>query len=275
MKTKPRNHDVRSFARIVTGMIVSVVLMGANVIATDQSLTMAVSLDIPPYVMTNATSGVELDLMRRALPDFEMKWRQMDYQALESAISDKKVDAAMSVREHRPGVFYSLDYIGFVNFAISKKADHLHIASVVDLKGHPVLTWQDAWRELGDAFKTQYAPDSAERTNYVEVADQAKQVREFWEGTGKVIVIDRSIFDYLSEQMGHALDEVQYHPLFPKVTAFKVGFAEAAVRDKFNAGLKRLCQSGEYHQLLKRYHMPDVAGVCDEFKKSKSMRMKQ
>jgi polar amino acid transport system substrate-binding protein len=275
MKSNLHTSATSSLSGILGGTVVLFMILGSSAIAADRSLTVAVSLSIPPYVMTDTTSGLEIDLMRRALPDYQLKWRQMDYQALESAVSDKKADAAMSVQEHRKRVFYSLDYVGFVNFAISKKTDHLQITSVADLKGHPVLTWQDAWTELGQAFKSQYAPGSAERSNYIEVADQAKQVREFWEGTGNVIVIDRSIFDYLSPKMGHALDEAKYHPLFPKVTTFKVGFADSGIRDKFNAGLKKLCQSGEYDRLLKRYHVPDVAGVCDEFRKSKPRPMKQ
>ena len=242
--------------------LVMLMLLASGAIAADKPLTVAVSLDIPPYVMTNATGGVEVDILRRALPGHELKWIQMDYAALESAVPDKKADLAMSVQEHKDGVFYSVDYIGFANFAISKKRDKLKIEHIADMKGHLVLTWQDAWTELGEAFKKQYAPGSAERTNYIEVADQAQQVRQFWEGPGKVIVIDRSIFDYFSEQQGHSLSEVEYHALFPKVTEFKVAFADATVRDEFNRRLKQMCESGEYIKLLKSYNMAESAGVC-------------
>jgi len=232
-------------------------------VAADRSLTVAVSLDIPPYVMATATRGAEVDLMRRALPDYTLHWLQMDYDGLETAVSGKKADVAMSVQEHRKGVYYSVDYIGFANFAISRKSDQLKLKSVADLRGNPVLAWPGAWAELGDAFKAQYAPGSIQRPNYVEVADQAEQVRRFWQGLGKVIVIDRSIFDYFSRQMGHQSGEVEYHALFPKETRFKVGFADAAVRDNFNARLKELCRSGEYRELLHRYRVPDMAGMCD------------
>lgn len=226
-----------------------------------RSLTVAVSLDIPPYVMAKATSGAEIDLMRRILSGCQLKWMQMDYLALESAVSEKKADVAMSVQAGKADVFYSVDYIGFVNVAISKRANKLNITRVADLKGRPVLTWENAWLELGDDFKSQYAPGSAERANYLEVADQSEQMRQFWDGSGKVIVIDRSIFDYVSREKGHPLNDVTYHALFPKATMFKVGFAEVAVRDRFNLRLKELCESGEYGRLLSRYHIPEMAGV--------------
>jgi polar amino acid transport system substrate-binding protein len=247
----------------------------SSTLAADKPLIVAVSLDIPPYVMEDATKGVEVDLIRRALPDQILKLIQLDYSALEPAVSDKKADVAMSVREHREGEFYSADYIGFANSAISKKADKLKITNVADLKGHPILTWQDAWTELGDAFKAQYAPGSAERTHNIEVANQAEQVRRFWEGNGKVIVIDRSIFDYFSQQQGHSLVAVEYHDLFPQVTTFKVGFANATVRDEFNAQLKKLCQSGQYSRLLDRYHVPDTADVCVDLTRSKATPARQ
>jgi hypothetical protein len=52
-----------------------------------------------------------------------------------------------------------------------------------------------------------------------------------------VIVIDRSIFAYFSKKMGHAMSKVDLFALFPPVTDFKAGFANAALRDRFNQGL--------------------------------------
>ncbi len=250
---------------IATALLSLALRMIAN--AADQPLTVAVSLDIPPYVMSNATTGIQVDIVRQTLAGRSLKWVQMDYDALESAVPDKKADVAMSVHEDRQGVYYSTDYIGFVNVAISRKADHLAIKDIASLAGHPVLTWQNAWAELGDLFKRQYAPGSPQRTNYVEVANQADQVRRFWEGKGKVIVIDRSIFDYFSEEMGHSTDGAEYHDLFPATTRFKAAFADAATREEFNARLRQLCASGEYNRLLKHYHMPESAGICPDKRK--------
>ena len=264
MKARPSIPAANSLFKYVSAITVAGTLLGSTANGASHPFTVAVSLDIPPYVMDHAKRGVEVYLMHRALPNYQLKWVQMDYQALETAVSDKKADIAMSVQTQKPGVFYSADYIGFANFAISKKADNLAIEHIADLKGHPVLTWQDAWTELGDEFKNQYAPGSTERANYIEVADQAEQVRRFWEGTGKMIVIDRSIFDYFSRQQGHSLDEVEYHALFPKVTKFKAAFADAALREEFNARLKRLCESGEYRRVLKLHHIAEVAGVCGD-----------
>jgi peptide/nickel transport system permease protein len=97
--------------------------------------------------------------------------------------------------------------IAFVNFAIVKKSDHLKIDSIAALKGHKVLTWQDAYLELGDEFASLFAPGAPNRADDIEVANQEDQVRRFWQGDSLVIVIDRSIFAYFSKtwkDTGHA-----------------------------------------------------------------------
>ena len=46
-----------------------------------------------------------------------------------------------------------------------------------------MLTWGNAYLELGGEFEALFSPQSPQRKNYVEVADQKEQVRRFWEGT--------------------------------------------------------------------------------------------
>ena len=108
-----------------------------------------------------------------------------------------------------------------------------------------------------------FSPGSAERKSYIELADQREQVRRFWQGEGNVIVIDRSILGYFSREMGHSMSEVDLHSLFPGVTNFKVSFKDAAVRDSFNRGLTKLCQSGAYAELLDQYGVELENSVCD------------
>ena len=114
---------------------------------------------------------------------------------------------------------------------------------------------------MGSVFEKQYAPGALERQNYLEVADQSKQVERFWATPDSVVVIDRSIFDYFSQKSGRRAGEVAYHNLFPVPTRFKVAFADAALRDLFDANLRKLCDSGDYAALLKKFHMPEELGV--------------
>jgi polar amino acid transport system substrate-binding protein len=247
------------------GFVLSALLVALSIApakAADK-LSAAISLDIPPYVMEEASEGLEVDLVRGALTGDMLSFVQMPYGDLRTAIESKKADISIGVQATDKSVAYSRDFIAFINFAIAKKSDRLNITSVADLKGHKLLTWEDAYLELGDEFKDLFAPGAPYRADDIEVANQTDQVRRFWEGSGLVIIIDRSIFVYFSKKMGHAMSEVDLYPLFPPVTDFKAAFASTELRDRFNAGLDRLCRVGAYAKLLARYDVVfPLATVC-------------
>lgn len=228
-------------------------------------LTVAISVDIAPYVMQNAMTGIEVDIATQALPGYQLNFVQMPYQKLQTAVAEDQADVALGVQKFKDeeGIFYSNDFIDFVNSAITKKSAKLTIEKVADLANHKVLAWQDAYLELGPEFKKLFSPDSPQRKNYVEVADQSEQVKMFWDAKDAVIVIDRSIFDAMSLLTGHKPSEVEYHALFPETTYFKANFEEADVRDAFNQGLKKLCKNGDYAKLLKKYKIDLPSTICD------------
>lgn len=226
-------------------------------------LVVAISLDIPPYVMDNAASGLEVDIVRRALGNYSLRLVQLPYDELQTAVPRKRADVSVGVQAGDNSAYYSADFINFVNYAISRKADGLRIRSVSDLRDHKVLTWENAYLELGSEFEAMFSPQSPQRKNYIEVADQKEQVRRFWESKDLVIVIDRSIFVYFSEKMGHEMDEVRFHAIFPPVTNFKVGFRDITVRNRFNDVLADMCRNGEYAALLRRYGVVAKKTVCE------------
>lgn len=231
--------------------------------AANPELLAAISLDIPPFVMDHAESGLEVDLVRKALGDATLQFIQLSYEELQTAVQQQRADVSIGVQPGDAIIHYSADFVTFANYAISKQTDGFRIDSVADLRDHPLLTWENAYLELGSAFEELFDPQSPQRDNYHEVADQEQQVRMFWEGEGRIIVIDRSIFDYFSRELGHTPDEVSYSAIFPPVTPFKVGFRDAAMRDRFNAGLAAMCTSGAYDELLKRYGVALSQSVCD------------
>lgn len=232
-------------------------------------LNVAISTDIAPYVMKNGTTGIEVDIATQALPGYKLNFIQMPYDKLQSAVAEDQADMALGVQKFKDveGIFYSDNFIDFVNAAITKKSAGMKIEKVADLADHKVLTWQDAYLELGPEFEKLFAPDSPQRKNYVEVADQGEQVQQFWNAKDAVIVIDRSIFNAISRATGHELSEVDDASIFPEATYFKANFEEADVRDAFNAGLKKLCSSGEYAKLLKKYNIDLPSTICDQKQK--------
>jgi len=233
------------------------------VLAADHSeLRVTISLDIPPYVMNQAGHGLEVDILRQALAGHQLQFSQLPYEQLQTAIPQQKADVSVGVQQDDSGVFYSKDFITFANYAIAKRSDKLDIKSVADLRGHQVLTWENAYRELGKEFEAQYAPQVPERKNYLEVADQTEQVKKFWEGKDNVIVIDYSIFVSLTKKLGYDLKEARFFAIFEPVTNFKAGFKDAALRDQFNQAIDLMCRNGTYDKLMRHYGIVAKQSVC-------------
>jgi polar amino acid transport system substrate-binding protein len=253
---------------ILLGSILSALLLVVGLCAPvwaaeQQALRVTISLDIPPYVMNQAGNGLEIDIMREALAGHPLQFSQLPYQALQTAIPQNLADVSVGVQADDSGVNYSVDFITFANYAIGKKADGLRINKVADLRGHQVLTWENAYLELGKEFEEQYAPQAPERKNYLEVADQREQVRKFWEGKSNIIVIDYSIFVHLSKQLGYDLNQARFFRIFEPVTNFKAGFKDAGLRDKFNQAIAAMCKNGKYAELMKHYGIVVKQSVCN------------
>jgi len=250
--------------RLATCLIAVLVVSAAVARADESPLPVAISLDLPPYVIAKATSGLEVDILRSTLPDRRIDFVQMPYADLETAVPRGRADVTVAVQKFSDdGVFYSNDFVTFENAAITKKSAHVAIDSIAALAGHPVMAWQDAYRELGPEFEKLFAPDAPARQSYVEIGDQREQVRRFWEAEAAVIVIDRNIFAYFSRELGHSVDDVLFHLLFPPVTNFKVGFRDLALRDSFNQRLAQLCEDGGYAKILARYHVELERTICE------------
>lgn len=255
----------RAFAATALASIFQLVGLGGAAGAAERTLTVAISPDLPPYVMQHATEGIEVEILQRTLPGYTLRFVALPYAELQTAVPKGRADVTVGVQHFSDdGVFYSRDFVTFVNAAIVKKAAGIEIDSIADLAGHTVIAWEDAYLELGDQFKRLFAPGGPQRQNYVEVGHQKKQVREFWRAPEAVVVIDRAIFNYFSRELGHSTDDVVFHALFPPVTDFKVGFKEAALRDAFDRALVELCRSGGYDEILKRYQVELPQTVCQE-----------
>ncbi len=232
----------------------------------DKTLTVAVSIDIPPYVSDTATHGLEIDILEASLPGYKLHYVQVPYGEIETAVQQGKADVAASVRGTGVGetghIFYSQEFVRFANFAITKASDSRRIDRIADLAGARVLTWQGADLDLGGTFLDMFGAGGPDRAGYVEFADQSDQVRTFWKETGSVAVIDGAIFDYFSARFGYTRADWTKHAVFPLVTGFKVGFKDAKLRDAFNAGLATICRDGRYAAYLQRYGADPSQSVC-------------
>lgn len=248
-------------SRFFAAAILSVIAL--PVIAGLPPLRVAISVDIPPYVIDGATSGLEVEILERALPGYQLSFVQMSYNQLSTILASDGVEVAAGIGgESSLPIALSDDFVRFANFAISKRAEGLKVDDVSDLAGKRVTTWGGAYRVLGEGFEAMFAPGGPYHADYVEFADQREQVADFWGSRGSVVVIDRAIFTYFTHQLGHEATAAEMHAVFAPVTPYKVGFKDEAVRDAFNRGLASLCADGSYLALLEKYHVDREESVC-------------
>jgi polar amino acid transport system substrate-binding protein len=236
----------------------------ASSAVAQEPLRAAINLDIPPYIMQHAADGLEVAIVKEALAGREVVFVQMPFNEINRAVASGAADAAVSVAATDSGGIYSDYFITFENYAVSHVSANLEIASVEDLAGHPLLTWQGAYAELGPAFEAMYGPGGAEHANYIEVADLKELVIRFWRESDAIAVIDRNVFGYFTDQAGETMQKASLHDLFAPGSNFRVGFRDAGARNEFNEGLSRLCGSGEYARLLDRYKVELRKSVCED-----------
>jgi len=223
-------------------------------------LVIAISNDIPPYVTDQGKGGIEIDIIKEALihKGHTFTTVQCSYKELETAVKDKRTDAAAGVRQMDDSTFYSDYFIQFKNVAVTKKKSKIKLDKLTDLKGKRIITWQNAYRDLGPEFESLFSPNVEESyiEKYKELPVQADQVDMFWKDQAEVIIIDEIIFKWFSKRLSGLKkpdQEVVYHYLFPEITEFQLNFKDSRIRDDFNTGLKYIRDEGIDKEIMEDY----------------------
>jgi polar amino acid transport system substrate-binding protein len=260
----PATHIIKEEAMVrfllLTMLLVSIICLHST-FASSKALVIGFSYNIPPFVMDNGTKGLEIDIVKEAFKHkgHTFKVVQLSYKRLQIAVLKMGLDGAAAVRKTDDKTFYSDNFIAFRNFAITKKKAGLIINKISDLKDKNIYAWQNAYKDLGEEFKTLFSPQvtALYRKKYKEVPVQMNQVKAFWQGRGdRVIVIDEAIFKWFTKQLSTEIDtrdELVYHKIFQSDTKFQVNFKEVKIRDDFNEGLKYIKEKGIYQKILIRY----------------------
>ncbi len=218
--------------------------------------------DKPPFVIGRTKTGLEIDIFREALAykGHSMEVRHMPNKRLQIALlSEQSIDAVATVRQvPGDGLFFVDEFIYFDNYAISKVEDNLEINGVSDLIGLRVVTWQNAYRDLGPEFESIFKPSPPEgyKNLYTEHASQEGQNLMFWGDRAEVIVIDKTIFGWYRQQLSDVTDttpEVTFHNIFSGRTYYQAAFKSEELARDFEEGLKYLKVTGRYAQLYSEY----------------------
>ncbi len=223
-------------------------------LSAQTELKVAVGLALPPYVIQETNSGLEVDIVKQVLTDigYSIKLEFVPFARVPVSLQTKEVAAALTINEGSgvQGVFYSDTHISYQNVVVALKSKSLSIPTIGDLKNFRIVAFQNAPDYLG----TDFAAMAKANTKYAEMGDQQAQVKMLFAGRTDVIIMDINIYKFFKSQIKDvdvSADTVFYE-LFPP-TAFKVAFVDKGVRDKFNVSLKKLRDSGKYATIFKSY----------------------
>jgi len=221
-------------------------------------ILMGVSFSIPPYVIKENDTGIELEILREA---FKVKGHTIDVQYLPHArtflhIKSGKVDGIINTKEGMvEGVFYSDVVITFQNCAISlAKKKYPDLYNLTFLKDKYIVAFQKASVVFGHEF----AKIVNANKKYHETANQKTQLsRLFMERDADFIIMEKNIFRYFRKTEKSAIANtyklpVTFHYIFPP-TNYKFAFSDKKIRDDFNLGLKTIKSNGVYERIIKKY----------------------
>ena len=119
-----------------------------------RSVTLGISFSIPPYVILENDSGLELDVIKAAfsITGHEVIPRYMPLDRSFKLYEKKDLDGVINVKKGMVKGHYSSDVITFQNCAITLRKNAFKIDSIADLKGKRVVAFQNAKKLLGIPF---------------------------------------------------------------------------------------------------------------------------
>jgi polar amino acid transport system substrate-binding protein len=225
-----------------------------NLATAATEVRIGIGLSKPPYIMATGQSGLEYDIVDKAL---EAGGYTMVAQAFPPAralalLRAGHLDGMVTVTEGVGGPgYFSDNYIAYQNVAITLTKRAIELGQVQDLARYSVAAFQNASMILNPEF----AAVVAAHPDYKEYPQQVTQNKLLYSGRVDVVIGDRLIFRHLTRDVAEGIDAGQaitIHPLFPP-TPRKAVFRDAAVRDAFNAGLRTIHKNGTYAAILDKY----------------------
>jgi polar amino acid transport system substrate-binding protein len=219
-----------------------------------QEVRVGMGLSKPPYIMESGREGLEYEIAEQAFAAAGYKMLALQFPPVRGLAMQRagQLDALLTVDEGIGGKdYFSEPYITYHNVATTLASRRIQLKGVEDLAIYSVAAFQNASVILGDRFKGVVA----HHPNYQEHSQQITQNRLLYTGRVDVVVGDRLIFNYFRSRLDPQIDTTQavtFHAIFPR-NPRKAVFRDAALRDRFNAGLKTIQGNGVYDAILKKY----------------------
>jgi polar amino acid transport system substrate-binding protein len=218
---------------------------------SSDSITVAVSPSLPPYVFSEDDTGLQLQILKSAFKDQGITNLDIVYMSNKRAgqsLEQMKVDIAMNYAGLTTSAIYpSQSLLAYQNVAISLRKNNFKINTVYDLLGKSVVAFQNATEFLPPPFKALTTKLSA----YEEVVYQAAQVDHLMKEWVDVVVLEKRVFLYYLQQYkeSHPIKPITVHPIFPEAPR-PAYFNSKVLQEIFDMGLAHIIENGQYSKIM-------------------------
>ena len=237
-------------------LVAMITLFGAT-ICHAREVSVGFGDHIPPYVLPESQSGLEVEVFRAALAfhGHVMVPQYFPLKRVGDMFKLGKIDAAMwdSGTDLADDGIYAEPAVVYDNVFITRSDRHFTIRKPDDLKGHSVLAFQGAL--AGYPF---WLSGVARSGGYREVNNQTMQSLALHQGECDVVFTDRYIFRYFTKLMlsEHRINPapLQEHSVVqPDPKVFRAIFRDPEIKRDYEDGLAHLKENGDYRALQLKY----------------------
>ncbi|MFL4470695.1 substrate-binding periplasmic protein [Tateyamaria armeniaca] len=223
---------------------------------TAEVLTMTFGASIPPYAFPDTGRGIEVDIIREALAQSGIELdpvfvpaRRIAFEFIQGKVDAASKDQGEDLTAH--GGIYGDVSVQFQDVIFTLEERGFALAQPGDLEGLRVVAFQNASKHYSD-----WLSPLEGSANYTETADQSLQVKMLHRGRADAIVADLNIVQYLTKLVAEE-GKIDIKPVtttnFADPWGYRPAFRTEELRDKFNAGLKTLIDSGRYQEIVDSY----------------------
>lgn len=246
----------------------------ASTSAKDPPLNIGISFAIPPWVIPETNTGIELEILQEAFKvnGYRIAPNYLSFAMSYSLFEANKLDGILNVTETsvKKG-FYSAPVLTFQNVAISLQEKNFPPDLKINfLADKTIVAFQKASILLGEEFGQMVAKNM----RYQEVAKQSLQINLLMIRDVDFIIMEKNIFGYYWQQAQsdpHLMRArsklnrpVQFHYLF-EPNEYRFVFATEQIRNDFNKGLEVIKANGLYDAIFERYaHLRDLHSKSDK-----------
>jgi len=224
--------------------------------ANGKEILMAFGQGIPPYIIEQNNTGIEIDIISAALAykGHTLKPLYFPLGRVPIAFSHNLVDAAMGdMGVDLKNAFYANPAVIYDNVFITLKSKNIVIEKPSDLNTLLVASFQGAEKRY-----PHWLAKVVKEKRFFGVSDQLKQVKLLNMGRFDVVLCDRYIFKYFVNQIKlkektemSDVDEHTFITIDPM--NYRPVFKSKRIRDDFNLGLSYLQESGEFQKIYDNY----------------------